>query len=54
MFKRVEIGEEMPDYYPDGDIANQILVIIWKLEVMEKSLAQGIMIDQLYYWGIQT
>lgn len=53
-FKRTPIGEEMPPYHPDGCIANEVLVTIWKLGIMSQEDAQWVMIAQLSYWGIQT
>ena len=54
MFKRVDLGEEMPPYHPSGCNANELFVILWKLSVLTQRDAQCLMIKQLYYWGIQT
>jgi len=54
MFKPVADGEDMPAYWPDGNIANQLLVIIYKLKIMNKDEAQWLMLEQLAYWSIQA
>jgi hypothetical protein len=53
MFKKVSEGEIMPEYHPSGEIANNILTIIWKLEIMDCFTAQRYMRKQLTYWRIQ-
>ena len=54
MFKPVGYNELMPDYHPDGRMANELFVIIWKLDIIKRSHACRLMLDQLAYWGIQA